>query len=231
RPTRDRAAAAVTMTAAAAAPGLNQARPFQDVVHRAQGGKLDARMAALQQRPQFLRAPGGVIPAGGDDQRADVGRRFVGMAVGGLGPIFEGRIAALLEAADPEMPGLAGDAVCRAETADGALFGDPVVDEIDSFGHWTGLFPGHRQVSLPPKLPVRHPPGSKCQASPRFVPEAGGRCDQQRITNNQFPITSYQLALPRVDSTMKDNQGARSDHPSVRFFVVLRGPSWFPAFV
>src|SRR5690606_16206121 len=32
RPTRDRAAAAVTMTAAAAAPGLDQARPFQDVV-------------------------------------------------------------------------------------------------------------------------------------------------------------------------------------------------------
>src|SRR5690606_28411595 len=47
RSTRDRAAAAVTMTAAAAAPGLDQARPFQDVVHRAHGGKLDARIAAL----------------------------------------------------------------------------------------------------------------------------------------------------------------------------------------
>src|SRR5690606_17059713 len=115
-------------------------------------------------------APGGVSLASRDDQRADVGRRFVGMAVGGLAAVFEGRIAALLESPDPEVAGLAGDAVGRAETADGALFGNPVVNEVDSFGHGTGLFPGHRQVSLPPKLPVRHPPGSKCQASPRFVP-------------------------------------------------------------
>src|SRR5262245_39427364 len=117
------------------APLPHQPAAGQEIARGAHGRPPEARVTRLQPRQELGRPPAWMLPARRADQYRDLPAYAMGTVVGRPAAITQGEPAALFEAREPFVAGLAADAVTRAEFGHGLQVQPAITNEPLSLLH------------------------------------------------------------------------------------------------
>lgn len=109
--------------------------PAQDVARRGAAGEGPPRMALVQQREEFLAAPGRVPAAGVQDRGHDLLSRLIRRPSRSARALLEAGRPVPQVAVDPFVPRLAGDPVERAQLGDRPHVPQVIGDELRPLAH------------------------------------------------------------------------------------------------
>jgi hypothetical protein len=168
---RDRHDAGMLVVAPSAA-FLDQPLARQEIPRRADGRKIDARVARAQPVQELVGPPARVPPTGLADQRRHLVGDLVRTPLRRPAAIAQPVAPALIKAVQPLVACFPTDAVPRTQLNHGVQ-GQPVIpNEAFSLFHRCRLQPGHRSTSqsIPSVVGVTHVPGLLCYLCTRFVP-------------------------------------------------------------
>jgi len=120
---------------AALTPRRDQAMALQDVAGGGPAGQDPARLASVHEGQAFLTSPRRMPVSGIEDRVHDLVSGLIRRAPWTTRALFQAPRTAAQVAVDPLVPGLAGDAVQRAEFSDRQHVAKEVGDELCSLVH------------------------------------------------------------------------------------------------